>query len=141
MVTSRRRDPFLRALRLRCPACGGGPVFVSWVTMCPSCPSCGIRYDREPEGGYWVGSNTINLFATEGTFAVSFVATLVATWPAPPWDLMLWGGMALMLLLPVLYYPFSKTLFIAVDLTFRPDEPRDYERPTEPLARPTGRRT
>ncbi len=60
---------FLRALRLRCPACGGGPVFVSWVRMCPSCPSCGIRFDREPEGGYWVGSNTINLFATEATFA------------------------------------------------------------------------
>jgi uncharacterized protein (DUF983 family) len=137
----RRRDPFLWALALRCPACGGGPVFVTWFKMCPSCPSCGINFDREPEGGYWVGSNTINLFATEFTFALAFVGVLVETWPSPPWDLLTWGGMALMLLLPVLFFPFSKTLFIAVDLTFRPDEPRDYVRPSEPVGRPTGKRS
>ncbi|MEO8138551.1 MAG: DUF983 domain-containing protein [Gemmatimonadota bacterium] len=136
----RRRDLFLRALRLHCPACGGGPVFVTWFKMCPSCPSCGINFDREPEGGYWVGSNTINLFATEFTFAVAFVGTLIETWPSPPWELLTWGGMALMVLLPILFYPFSKTVFIAVDLTFRPDEPHDYVRPSEPLVRPTGKR-
>lgn len=140
MGMRRRRDPFLRALRLHCPACGGGPVFVTWLKMCPACPSCGINFDREPEGGYWVGSNAINLFATEVTFAVFFVGTIVETWPATPWDLLTWGGMALMLLLPVCFYPFSKTLFIAVDLTFRPDEPHDFERPQEPLVRPTGKR-
>ncbi len=137
----RRRDLFRRALRLRCPSCGGGPVFVTWLKMCPSCPSCGINFDREPEGGYWVGSNTINLFATEVTFGASFLGTLIATWPSPPWELLTWGGMGLMLLLPVFFFPFSKTLFIAVDLTFRPDEPSDYARPAEPLVRPTGRRT
>src|SRR5512143_615892 len=108
---------FTRALRLRCPNCGGGPVFVSWVKMCPSCPSCGIRYDREPEGGYWVGSNTINLFATEAVFALVFLGSLVLTWPDPPWDLITWGDVLLMILFPVFFYPFSKTLFVAVDLT------------------------
>ena len=77
---NRTLSHFTRALRLRCPNCGGGPVFVSWVKMCPSCPSCGIRYDREPEGGYWVGSNTINLFATEGVFALVFLGSLLLTW-------------------------------------------------------------
>jgi hypothetical protein len=114
---------------------------VTWLKMCPSCPSCGINFDREPEGGYWVGSNAINLFATEVTFAMVFVGTIVATWPATPWDLLMWGGMALMLLLPVGFYPFSKTLFIAVDLTFRPHEPSDFERPREPQVRPTGKRS
>ncbi len=137
---TRYRDLFLRALRLRCPACGSGPVFVTWLRMCPSCPSCGIHFDREPQGGYWVGSNTINLFATETTFAVSFVGGLVLTWPDPPWDLLLYGGMGLMLLLPVLYFPFSKTLFIAVDLAFRPREPGDFDQPREPAPRVTGRR-
>jgi len=128
---TRRRDLLLRAMRLRCPACGGGPVFVSWVRMCPSCPSCGIQYDREPEGGYWVGSNTINLFATEAAFVLTFVGVLIRTWPTPPWDLLLWGGVLLMVGFPVLFYPFSKTLFIAVDLMFRPQEPRDFEKPVE----------
>jgi len=79
-----------------------------------------------------VGSNTINLFATEGVFAALFVGVLFATWPTPPWTLLTWGGLLLMLVFPVFFYPFSKTLFIAVDLVFRPAEPGDYETPREP---------
>lgn len=128
----RLRSLYLRALRLRCPACGGGPVFVGWHRMCPSCPNCGLRFDREPEGGYWVGSNTVNLFATEGVFALFFIGTIALTWPSPPWELLMWGGMSLMVLFPVFFFPWSKTLFIAVDLTFRPPEPSDFTHPTEP---------
>jgi uncharacterized protein (DUF983 family) len=121
-----------RALRLRCPACGGGPVFVSWFRMCPSCPACGLAFDREPEGGYWVGSYSINLFATEAVFFVAFIGALFLTWPTPPWDLLIYGDVALMLLFPLFFFPFSKTLFIAVDLVFRPHEPGDFDAPAEP---------
>lgn len=131
---------FTNALRLRCPNCGSGPVFVSWVKMCPSCPACGMRFDREPEGGYWVGSNTINLFTTEVVFALVFVGALVVTWPDVPWDVITWGDILLMVLFPVFFYPFSKTLFVAVDLTFRPREPEDFVQPSEPAPRPSGRR-
>jgi uncharacterized protein (DUF983 family) len=123
---------FFRALRLRCPACGGGPVFVTWHRMCPSCPNCGLRFDREPEGGYWVGSNTINLFTSEAVFAVYFVSFIWLTWPTPPWDAVLWAGMALMVLFPIFFFPWSKTLFVAVDLVFRPPAPEDFEQPREP---------
>lgn len=129
---TRLRTLYARALRRRCPACGGGPVFVTWFRMCPSCPSCGLAFDREPEGGYWVGSYTINLFATEGAFFVVFVGALFLTWPTPPWDLLIYGDLALMLLFPVFFFPFSKTLFIAIDLTFRPREPGDFNHPREP---------
>lgn len=114
---------------------------MSWLRMCPSCPSCGLRFDREPEGGYWVGSNTINLFATEGVFVVAFVGALLITWPNPPWDLITWADVGLMVLFPIFFFPFSKTLFIAIDLTFRPREPGDFEQPREPAPRATGRRT
>jgi uncharacterized protein (DUF983 family) len=123
---------FARAIRLKCPLCGGGPVFVSWLKMCPSCPSCGLRFDREPEGGYWVGSYSINLFVTEVVFATAFVGALVATWPTPPWDAIIWSDLTLMVLFPIFFFPWSKTLFIAVDLTFRPSEPGDFEQPCEP---------
>ena len=139
-MASRIPQLYTRALRLRCPACGGGPVFVTWLRMCPSCPSCGLRYDREPEGGYWVGATTINLFATEAVFALAFVGALILTWPSPPWDLIVWGDVGLMIAFPIFFFPFSKTLFIAVDLTFRPREPGDFEQPLEPAARPSGRR-
>jgi uncharacterized protein (DUF983 family) len=138
---ARLRDLYLRALRLRCPACGGGQVFVSRFRMCPSCPDCGLHFDREPEGGYWVGSYTINLMATEAVFATALVTTLVVTWPTPPWDALTWGDALLMLTFPVFFFPWSKTLFIAIDLTFRPEEPGDHEEPREPAVRSSDRRT
>ena len=46
------------------------------------------------------------------------------------------------LVFPALFFPFSKTLFIAVDLTFRPNEPEDYEEPREVTPHSSrGRRT
>ena len=45
---------------------------------------------------------------------------LVATWPDPPWTLLWIGGIALMIVAPFAFFPFSKTLFLAFDLVFRP---------------------
>ena len=127
---------YLRALRLRCPACGGRPMFLSWVRMCPNCPSCGLHFDREPEGGYWVGSYTINLMFTEAVFAGGFVLAVILTWPNPPWDALLLADAALMVICPILFFPWSKALFLAIDLTFRPDEPGDFEEPREAALKP-----
>ncbi len=106
-------------------------MFVAWLRMCPNCPGCGLHFDREPEGGYWLGSYTVNLMVTEAVFFLAFVGGLIATWPTPPWDLLIWGDVALMLAFPVLFFPFSKTLFIAIDLTFRPMQPEDFVEPHE----------
>ena len=72
------------------------------------------------EQGYQVGSYMFNIVAAELVFAGSFLAVLLATWPSPPWGLLFYGGMALMVLVPFAFFPFSKTLFLAFDLTFRP---------------------
>ena len=63
-----------------------------------------------------------NIVAAELVFAALFVGVLMATWPDPPWDLLVYGGMALMIVAPVVFYPFSKTIFLAFDLVFRPAE-------------------
>jgi hypothetical protein len=44
----------------------------------------------------------------------------VLTWPTPPWNLLEYGGILLMILAPFAFFPFSKTLFLAFDLIFRP---------------------
>jgi uncharacterized protein (DUF983 family) len=111
-----------RALRLRCPNCGGGPIFDSWLRMRHHCPRCGLPMERG-EQGYQVGSYMFNLVAAELVFAAIFLGVLYATWPEPPWTLLLYGGMALMLIVPFVFFPFSKTLFLAFDLTFRPPAP------------------
>jgi hypothetical protein len=61
-----------------------------------------------------------NLVASELIFALVFLAVLIWTWPTPPWRLLQYGGIGLMVLAPLLFFPFSKTLFLAFDLLFRP---------------------
>jgi uncharacterized protein (DUF983 family) len=121
---------FARACRLRCPACGGGPLFVSWLRMCPNCPQCGLGLEREP--GYQVGSYMFNLITAQSVYAVVLGVLLLLTWPDPPWAVLTWAGVAGMLVFPVLFYPLSKTLFLALDLFVRPLEPEDLELPHEP---------
>jgi uncharacterized protein (DUF983 family) len=110
---------FWRALRLRCPNCGGGPIFDGWLRMRNRCPRCGLPLGRR-EQGYQVGSYMFAIIAAELVFAATLVGVLLLTWPDPPWDLLFYGGMVLMVVVPFLFFPFSKTLFLAFDLTFRP---------------------
>lgn len=78
------------------------------------------------EEGYHVGAYMFNIVAAELVFALIFLGILLATWPDPPWDLLLYGGAALMVIAPVLFYPFAKTLFLGFDLIFRPPSPDDF---------------
>jgi uncharacterized protein (DUF983 family) len=112
---------FARAMLLRCPSCGGGPLFQSWLKMRPLCPACGLRTERG-EDGYIVGAYMFNIVAAELLWAAVILAIGFFTWPSPPWDLLLYGGGAMMLATPFLCYPFSKTVFLAFDLIFRPAE-------------------
>jgi len=48
-----------RGLRLRCPVCGIGRLFVTLFGMRDACLHCGVSYGRE--AGFWLGSMDINL--------------------------------------------------------------------------------
>lgn len=47
-----------RALRLRCPRCGEGDLFLGWFTMPERCRHCQFKYERAP--GYFLGSAYVN---------------------------------------------------------------------------------
>jgi len=80
---------------------------------------CGLKLERGEEG-YQVGSYMFNIVAAELIFAAVFMGVVVLTWPAPPWKLLQYSGIALMVIAPFAFFPFSKTLFLAFDLLFRP---------------------
>jgi uncharacterized protein (DUF983 family) len=121
---------FGRAVRLRCPYCGGGPVFVSWSRLVPNCPVCGLGFERG-EHGYWLGAYFFNLMAMETIFSVWFVGFLIFTWPSPPWGLFQITTLILMLVVPIAFFPYSKTLFLAFDLLVRPPSEEDFLVPHE----------
>ncbi len=108
-----------RALRLKCPHCGGGPVLASWFHLRDRCPRCKLHLHRE-EGDYFLGAYTVMLLAMETMFALGFLIVLLVTWPNPPWAAIQWGGAVVLLIGVLVSYPFAKTLWLAIDLMFRP---------------------
>jgi len=125
---------FRHALRRRCPACGGHPIFVTWSRMLPNCPRCGLQLERG-ERGYWLGAWFVNLMLAETAFTAWLAGCLWATWPEPSWTLLQAGGIAVAVLVPVAAFPWSKTLFLAFDLRVRPPTEDDFRAPGEPAAR------
>ncbi len=108
-----------RGIRRRCPNCGAAGLFSRWVVMRSTCPSCHLKLDRgEPD--YFLGAYTINFVAAELFIVATAGLAIWATWPAVPWDSLMWGLILAMIPAPILFYPFAKTLWLAVDLTFRP---------------------
>ena len=108
-----------RAMVLRCPHCGGGPVLQHWFRMRERCGTCGLRIERG-EHDYWIGSMMFNLVLSELIFAAVFVAVLIARWPNVPWDTMQWAAPLMMLAAPAALFPFSKLIWLAFDLMLRP---------------------
>lgn len=125
-VAPRRRTMFARALRRRCPVCGAGPMFDGWFRMKEHCPACGIR-TRRGEDGYTLGALWFNLLLAESVTMTVFVVTLVRTWPNPPWDWLQIAGPTEAIAMPLLVWPFARTLFLTFDLCIRPMEPKDME--------------
>lgn len=108
-----------RALRLRCPNCRGKPIFASWGKLRQRCPECGLWLERG-EGDYYLGAYMVALIFVETLFAVGFVVVLMITWPNPPWDAIQWGGAIVLAAGVIICYPYSKTIWLAIDLMFRP---------------------
>ena len=84
--------------------------------MVPDCPQCGLHFEREQ--GYFAGALAINIIATGGLFSIVFVSLLALTIPNVPVLPILAAVLPIMLFGPIVYYPFSKTVWIAVDRAF-----------------------
>ena len=114
----------LRGLAKRCPRCGERDLFVHWLRIRDRCPRCRLRLERE-EGGF-LGAMTINYSATTLMWVAFLVIWLLVDLPAVRVAPLTVASVVLVGLLPLVFYPFSKTLWAAVDyLVFRssPDYP------------------
>lgn len=122
-----------RGLRKRCPRCGSGGIFSSRNRIRGSCPTCGVRFEREE--GYWVGAMIINMVATVAVLAAVIGAGIALSWPDVPWTALTVAAVASAALTPVLFYPRSLTTWLATELSFHPLEPAERE---EAAARAAG---
>jgi uncharacterized protein (DUF983 family) len=105
-----------RGATKRCARCGSGHLFHGWFKMVDTCPRCGLKFEREE--GYWTGAIAINTIIVGGIFAIVFIVALVLTVPDVPWLPILFIVVPLMVIGPLFFYPFSKTIWVAVDQGF-----------------------
>lgn len=110
----------LRAFARRCPRCGGGAIFRTIGELHEHCPTCGLRFEREP--GYWVGSMIINTIVTFGLFLLVLVGGMVLTWPDPPWTGLFVATVAVTGITPIVFHPLSRTLWLAIEMSYHPLE-------------------
>jgi uncharacterized protein (DUF983 family) len=126
---------FVRSLLLRCPNCGGGALFVSWFKLAPRCPHCGLWLERDE--GNWLGGMAINLIVAESIPAVAVLWYWLRTLgQAQSWLLLEAGWVVGAIALPLLFFPHSRTLWLALDLTFRPVERHEVAGPPAEPTRP-----
>jgi uncharacterized protein (DUF983 family) len=102
-----------RALLLRCPRCGRSPVFRRFFIMNESCATCSLKFDRGH--GYWLGAMMFNMAFAFGAVIVAFLLTLWATTPDPNWDAVIVATVAVSIVIPLAFFPYSRTLWIAAE--------------------------
>ncbi len=106
----------VRGLLRRCPRCGAGHLFRHWLHLVPDCPRCGLHFEREE--GYWAGALAINIAIAGAVFVLVFIPWAALTVPDIPVVPILAVAIPLMIVVPIVAYPWSKTVWMAIDRAF-----------------------
>ena len=77
-----------------------------------------MRFERGD--GFMLGVMAINIGICSAVFTVYLVGGFVLTWPDPPIGVLTGVGLVLLAGLPVVFYPLSKTVWLAIDFFMRP---------------------
>lgn len=93
--------------------------------MRETCHRCGLRFERIE--GHWLGAIGINTIATFGILLISLVVGLVVTFPDFPVVPLMIANVLLALVTPVVLFPFSRTLWTAIDVALRPLEAHEVD--------------
>ena len=109
-----------RAARKHCPRCGKDHIFTSWWTMKEQCPRCGLHFEGRPEEGHFLGAITINTGLTAGIILLGIFIYIVVMATSegggPPVWFVVATSAALAVILPALFYPFTKTIWVAAEI-------------------------
>src|SRR3954451_6935087 len=113
-----------RGATRRCAYCGHGHLFRRWFSVVDRCPNCGFRFERVE--GHWIGAIGMNTIVAFGLMLVSIVVGILVTYPDVPFLPLAGTAVAIALFVPVVFYPFSRTLWTAVDLWMTPPTEADF---------------
>ena len=89
--------------------------------MADRCPRCDLRFERIE--GHWTGDLGINTIVSFGALLLVLLIGTFAFWPEPPVIAMIIAAVIAAAIVPLVFFPFSKTIWLALDLMMRPLEP------------------
>jgi uncharacterized protein (DUF983 family) len=103
----------LRGAAKRCPRCGQGHLFSGWFTLAAVCPRCGLEFQRE-EGGF-LGAIVLNYGAAVVVWAIMLAVWLFVDLPSLHVAALTIASVALVVVMLLVGYPFSKTVWAGVE--------------------------
>ena len=106
----------LRALRLRCPTCGEGKLFRTFLSMNDPCPHCRRKFEREP--GFWLGSIYFNYGVTTLIVVVLYFSLYLTKTVSGNKLLAVLGTFAL--LFPLWFFRYARALWVSFDERYDP---------------------
>jgi uncharacterized protein (DUF983 family) len=109
-----------RAIRRKCPYCGGGGIFEKFSTLRKRCPHCHTLFAYED--GYFLGAYAVNVIAMI-FLGIGLVFALIALTDLSVLQMQILGA-AIVIVLPILLYPLSLLIWIAIDVALHP--PGDF---------------
>jgi uncharacterized protein (DUF983 family) len=124
----------LRGLVRHCPRCGSGKLFRGWLSMKPECPRCGLHFEREE--GFFLGAYVVNFGVMILSLAAFIAIGLAVTLPDPDPVKLAAAGVVVAIVVPILFYPMSRTFWSAIDLWMKPLEPHEVEAANAAAGRP-----
>ncbi len=116
-----------RGLTLACGVCGQRGLFRRWrlFDMVDTCPRCGLRFERMD--GHWLGAVAVNTVISAALVLTSLILAMVALGTGTTtWILLAICG-PFGTLFPILFDPFSRTLWTSIDLMMRPAGPDEVD--------------
>ncbi len=116
-----------RGLTLACGVCGQRGLFGRWrlFDMVDTCPRCGLRFERME--GHWLGAVAVNTVISAALVLTSLILAMVALGTGTTtWILLAICG-PFGTVFPILFDPFSRTLWTSIDLMMRPAGPDEVD--------------
>ena len=113
-----------RGLAKRCPACGSSQLFTHYLRMVERCPGCGLRLHRHE--GQMTGDIGVNTVVTLVLMFAVLMASVFGVGESVPIGLVIVIGGLVVLGFPVFFLPYSKTIWLAIDIATNPLDPGEH---------------
>lgn len=116
--SERFRTLLKRAVTRRCPQCGSKGIFKHFIELKTRCPQCNYRFDREE--GYFLGGYALNVFFVGLIPIVLLIFAFIYT--DYSWVTLEFIFIPLVIILPILMFPYTRTFWMLIDLMVDPSE-------------------